>query len=87
MCIIGLPFEHTCMRVAKAVQSEPIMPHYVNVASGSFYTGINGTVEVVGVKWLFVVMLWVCLALCKRNEVRIAMCQMCCKHSHKKYDS
>jgi len=25
------------------------MPHYVNIASGSFYTGISGTVVVVGV--------------------------------------
>ena len=51
------------MRDGKAVHSEPIMPHYVNVASGSFYTGINGTVVVVGVQCLFVSMLWACLAL------------------------
>jgi hypothetical protein len=33
------------------------MPHYVNVASGSFYTGKSETVVVVGVKRFFVAML------------------------------
>ncbi len=35
------------------MRSEPIMPHYVNIASPIFYTGINGTVVAVGVKCLF----------------------------------
>jgi hypothetical protein len=33
------------------------MPHYVNVASGSFYTGISEVVVVVGTKRFFVAML------------------------------
>ena len=57
------------------------------LASGSFYTGISEVVVVVGTKRFFVAMLWGGLALCKRNEVSIAMCQMRWKHSHKKYDS
>jgi hypothetical protein len=46
------------------------------LASGSFYTGISEVVVVVGTKRFFVAMLRVGLALCKRNEVSIAMCQM-----------
>ena len=68
------------------MRSVPIMPHYVNVASGSFYTGVNGTVAVVGVKCLFVAMLWFCLAL-PDTATPIGMCQMDLEHSHKKYDS
>jgi hypothetical protein len=50
------------------------MPHYVNVASGSFYTGISETVVVVvGTKRLFVAML---LALWLCNKVEQTMCQV-----------
>lgn len=35
------------------MRSEPIMPHYVNIASAVLHTGINETVVVVGVKCLF----------------------------------
>jgi hypothetical protein len=59
------------------------MPHYVNVASGSFYTGISEVVVVVGTKRFFVAML---LALWSRSARR-EQCAKHFKHSHKKYDS
>jgi hypothetical protein len=49
------------------------MPHYVNVASGSFYTGISEVVVVAGTKRLFVAML---LALWLCNKVEQTMCQV-----------
>jgi hypothetical protein len=52
------------------------MPHYVNVASFSFYTVLSEVAVVVGTKRFLDAMLWVGLALCKRNAVSIAMCQM-----------
>jgi hypothetical protein len=51
------------------------MPHYVNVASGSFYNGISEVVVVVGTKSFFVAMLCVGLALWLCNKVEQAMCQ------------
>lgn len=36
MCLIGFFSEHACMSQGKKCDSEPIRPHYVNIASGSF---------------------------------------------------
>jgi hypothetical protein len=37
MCIIGFFSEHVYISMGKKCGSEPIMPHYVNIASGSFF--------------------------------------------------
>ena len=37
MCLMGFFVEHACMSQGKKMRSEPIRPHYVNIASDSFY--------------------------------------------------
>lgn len=58
------------------MRSEPIMPHYVNIAPTNLHTGINGTVVVVGVKCLFALFFFSLVQLFATAGMRIAMC--CC---------
>jgi hypothetical protein len=69
------------------VRSEPIMPHYVNIASTDLHTGINGTVVVVGVKCLFALFFSVGTALCNRRNEDCNVLLSVGKKQRKKYDS
>jgi len=58
-----------------------------NLASADLHTGINGTVVVVGVKWLFALFFDVGTALCHRRYEDGNVLWSLGKKQRKKYDS